>query len=90
MYLGKTDVFTFEMEDIAILRVCLGLPLCFLSFLCNTQTSWICPGHGVRADCLREPHCVQDHDSSQGTHFSLSFGYNFIWAKMVFPSNKNV
>lgn len=62
----------------------------FLSFLCNTQTSWVCPGPAVRADCLREPHSVQDHGSSQGTPSSLSFGYNFIWAKMVFPSNKNV
>lgn len=33
MYLGNTDVFTFEMEGIAILRVCLGLALCIFSLL---------------------------------------------------------
>lgn len=39
---------------------------------------------------LGGPHSIQDHASSHGTHSSFSFGNNFIWAKMVFLSHKNV
>lgn len=55
MYLGKTDVFTFEMEDIAILRVCLGPALCIFSLLPFSASS-VTPRHpGSALDLL----CVQ-------------------------------